>query len=439
MYLSTTLIIAALSFSAEATLTSRSGVAIPIAKRTQVRGAKGVVDVAGLQRGVRHTVASVFFVISIQFITSNNQYVSRNLHRGFNSYQQNTGTRHPSAPQVKRAELENRASSIGSEPLIDYEFAYWYGSISVGTPAKTFTVAFDTGSSDLFLPSSKCGGSCRGHVLYDTSKSTTAHNLKETFEARYGDGTDYVNGTLYTDDVTFAGYTAKDQTLGVATHFAGSFSSDFFVPDGLLGLAFPSLSAYNATPVFYTLAAQGSLPSNTFGVYLADNGSELYLGGTNNELHRGDFVHVPVTHEDFWQTRFDALYLNGRKIAGARDLIIDTGNTLILGDNKTVQAIYDHIPGSALATDIGPGLYTVPCSFNTTITVQFGGAKFKIDPQTFNLGSVSTKSTNCLGGMAVASDDFPLWVIGDVFLQNVYTEFDVGNKRIGFASLAHAQ
>jgi len=139
MFLSATLIIATFFLFVGATSTSRSGVAIPVTKRTQVRDANGVVDVARLQRGIRHTIAFVFSIIFIQRTTSNNRYVSRKFYRGFQAHQQNTGTSHPSAPQVKRADLEKRASSIGSEPIIDYESAYWYSSISVGTPAKTFT------------------------------------------------------------------------------------------------------------------------------------------------------------------------------------------------------------------------------------------------------------------------------------------------------------
>ncbi|KAI9438008.1 acid protease [Lactarius indigo] len=416
MYLSTTLVIATLSFFAEATLTPRSGVAIPITKRMQVRDADGVANVPRLRGSARHSLAKIS--------------------HGFQAYERNFGASHPSAPNLKRAELEKRASSIGSELLTAYESSYWYGTISVGTPPKNFTVDFDTGSAPMFIPGINCDSSCKGHALYDPAKSSTAQNLKKTFEMQYGNGTDVVDGSLYTDDVTIAGYTANSQTLGVATHYAGNFQSDEFLPDGLIGLAFPSISSYNATPVFLTLAAQGSLPTNTFGFYLATEGSELFLGGTNDKLHDGDFTYVPVTREAYWETNVDALYVNGRKIAGVRDSIIDTGTTMVLGDNKTVTAIYDHIPGSKPApADVGTGFFIVPCSFNATITLQFGGAKFVIEPKTFNLGSVSQDSTDCVGGFGIIDDSFPFWVIGDVFLQNVYTEFDVGNKRIGFANL----
>ncbi|KAH9033421.1 acid protease [Lactarius pseudohatsudake] len=411
MYLSATLVIATLSFFAEARLTSRSGVAIPLTKRMQVRDANGIADIAKLQRGIRHSLAK--------------------FDHGFKAYEKNTGAPHPSAPKMKRADLEKR---VGGEPLANENFNYWYGSISVGTPAQKFTVDFDTGSALMFLPGSDCDNSCEGHVLYNPARAT---NLGEPFEARYGDGTtDKVDGSLYTDDVTIAGYTANNQTFGVATRFAGVFSSNSFLPDGLVGLAFPSISPYQATPVFLTLAAQGSLPSNAFGFYLANKGSELFLGGTNNKLHDADFTYVPVTNEGYWETNVDALYVNGRKIAGVRDSIIDTGTTMILGDAKTVQAIYKHIPGSKPApADIGPGLYTVPCSFNSTIAVQFGRAEFVIAQEIFNLGALSEGSTDCVGGIGEVDDQTPFWIIGDVFLQNVYTEFDVGNKRIGFANL----
>jgi len=281
----------------------------------------------------------------------------------------------------------------------------------------------------LWLPRSTCP-SCEGHELYNTANSSTAHPLKKSFNLGYVDGG--VNGTLYTDDVTIAGYTAKTQTLGAARQISTPFNIDNFLADGVLGLAFPSLSAFNATPFFQTLAAQGDLPANSFGMYLAQSDSELYLGGTNDKLHKDGFTYVPVTRELFWEANFDALYLNGRRLTGVRDAIIDSGTTQIVGDTLTVKKIYDRIPGSA---DLGSGLYSVPCTYNSTISLRFGGIDFAIDHQTFNLGPLSEEdSQNCLGGLSAG--DGPTWVVGVVFLQNVYTEFDFTNKRIGFAHLA---
>ncbi|KAH8988005.1 acid protease [Lactarius hatsudake] len=346
------LIIVALSFFVEAA-----------PQCTQLHDVNGFVDIAKLQRGVRYSITKY--------------------HHGFQAYQQNTGTRHLSAPLVKRFEKD----STGHETIVE---PYWYGSIF------------------------------RRHSRQDFHGSTSYHS-EAPFVLQYGDGS-AVRGTLYTDDVSIGEYVAKNQTFGGATSYADGFTYPGWLPDGLLGLGFPSLSGYGAMPLFHSLVAQGILPTNSFGLCP----SELYIGGTNDQLYKGDFTYVPVTQEGYWQTNIDGIYLGGQKIVGTTNTIIDSGTAMILGNSKTVQALYDQIPGSY---PIGDGYYSVPCSFDLEISFQFGASSFTLQP---HLGTRSDDPKVCVGGI-VANDDFSFWILGDVFLENVYTEFDVGNKRIGFA------
>ncbi|KAH8997792.1 acid protease [Lactarius hatsudake] len=402
MYFSPALVLAALPFLVAAVPfgeRSRNVVSIPIAKRSGFRNTNGAVDIAKLQAGRQRTIAKIW--------------------RGFRAFERNTGAAHPSAPRLKRSIKRGNGN-----PLTDDSAELWYGSITVGTPAVTYTVDFDTGSSDLFLPGSGCDSTCSGHTLYNSSSSSTSSDTRQTFSLQYGDGST-VSGEQYTDTVTLAGFKAS-------THSHGMNSlSDQFPADGLLGMGYESLSSYGASPVFQSLVFQGQVSTPVFSFYFAESGSELYIGGTNQALYTGPFAYMPVTTRGYWEGLFDSISVNGKTVFGSERAVIDTGTTQVVGDTQSVQAIYDQIPGSK---DIGSGTWTIPCNFNTPISITFDGKAFEISPSTFNLG-VASGSSDCVGGFG-ASDGLGFWIVGDVFLQNVYTAFDLGHDRVGFASLA---
>ncbi|KAN0138185.1 eukaryotic aspartyl protease [Lactarius tabidus] len=410
MYFSPALVLAAFPFLLVAATPfeerPRNGISIPIAKRSGICNADGVVNVSKLQTNKQHTL--------------------RKIERGFEAYQRSTGAPHPSTSQLKRS--SKRGNGIR---LTDDNAHLWYGSISVGTPAVTFTVDFDTGTSDLFLPGPECDSTCDGHMLYHPSASSTSSDFQQTFELQYGDGST-VSGEQYTDTVTLAGYQATRQRLGAAATYSSGFQSDQFPADGLLGMAYESISSYGASPVFQSLVSQGQVSNPVFSFYLATSDSELYIGGTNQDYYTGSFTYMPVTTQGHWQGSFGGISVNGATVVPSASAIIDTGSSLVVGDTQSVQAVYNQIPGSK---DVGDGTWTIPCDFNTPISITFSGKEFQISPSTFNLGPDSSGSSTCIGGFG-ASDDLGFWIVGDVFLQNVYTAFDLGNNRVGFASLA---
>ena len=63
-----------------------------------------------------------------------------------------------------------------------------------------------------------------------------------------------------------------------------------------MGMGFPSISVYQASPVFQTLISEGKLASPVFGIKLASSGSELFLGGVNSNLFKAPITWVPLSN-----------------------------------------------------------------------------------------------------------------------------------------------
>lgn len=75
----------------------------------------------------------------------------------------------------------------------------------------------------------------------------------------------------------------------------------------MMGMGFQSISEYNAPPVFQSLVAAGQTSEPVFAMKLTASGSELTIGGLNNDLFTGEFTYVPVTQEGYWQVDFDGV------------------------------------------------------------------------------------------------------------------------------------
>lgn len=230
--------------------------------------------------------------------------------------------------------------------LKNYMDAQYFGEIGIGTPPQTFTVIFDTGSSNLWVPSSKCYFSvpCYFHSKYKSSQSSTYRKNGKSADIHYGTGA--ISGFFSEDNVKVGDLVVKNQEFIEATREP---SVTFLVAkfDGILGLGFQEISVGNAVPVWYNMVKQGLVKEPVFSFWLNrktddDEGGELVFGGVDPDHFKGEHTYVPVTQKGYWQFDMGEVLIDGETTgycAGGCAAIADSGTSLLAGPTVCISTL----------------------------------------------------------------------------------------------------
>ncbi|BCS22429.1 pepsin-like aspartic protease [Aspergillus puulaauensis] len=313
--------------------------------------------------------------------------------------------------------------------------AQYFSEIELGTPPQTFKVVLDTGSSNLWVPSSECGSiACYLHEKYDSSASSTYKQNGSEFAIQYGSGS--LSGFVSQDNLKIGDLKVKGQDFAEATSEPGlAFAFGRF--DGILGLGFDAISVNKIVPPFYQMINQGLLDEPVFAFYLGDANKEgdssvATFGGIDKDHYEGELINIPLRRKAYWEVDLDAIAL-GDDVAELDNtgVILDTGTSLIALPSNLAEMINAQIGAKKGFT----GQYSVECDKRDSLpdlTFTLTGHNFTIGPYDYTL-EVQGSCISAFMGMDFPEPVGPLAILGDAFLRKWYSVYDLGNSAVGLA------
>ncbi|KAI1393027.1 acid protease [Hypoxylon trugodes] len=346
----------------------------------------------------------------------------------------------------------------------------YFASCQVGTPGQNLTLQLDTGSSDIWVPSSSssvCETSsqsdgCTFGSFDESSSSTTTVVGEGDFSINYVDGS-HSKGDYITETFEIGGATLKNMTMGLG------LSTD--IPYGLVGVGYTlneanvsdtgsTSSQYDNLPLL--MQKEGLIATNAYSLWLNDldasTGSILF-GGIDTEKYKGDLTRINIQKDSqskaFTSFTVALSSLQAVSSSGTDSLssefplpvVLDSGTTFTYLPTDLAKQVWREV-GAEYWDEVGVAL--LPCDMeNSEGHFSFGfagtgGPVINVTMDELVLPLTTGRATQfpsgqyrgqdaCQFGIQNFSSSSASYLLGDTFMRSAYVVYDLINNEIGIA------
>ena len=305
----------------------------------------------------------------------------------------------------------------------DYMDAQYFIRVNIGTPAQTFTMVPDTGSSNLWVYSHKCWAiPCFTHPLFDSSKSSTFVNDGKPFDITYGSGG--IKGSLAYDTASIGdSITAQHMGFGLITSVSGiSFIASKM--SGIIGLGYDTISVDNLK-TFMDIA---DLPERSFSMYLkhSTDSEGSYMVVPGKDTGYDDIAKHQVVEQRYWALKLSALKV-GDKAVPTSDYkaVIDSGTSLIVGPKAIIGPLIEGIKVKRTCAGYEQ---------NPDITVTIDDTDYVLTPDDYVVKVTQAGVSECLLGLQSMAfpAGFDYVIFGDVLMRKYPAFFSLEDNTVTF-------
>ncbi|ANQ10543.1 Aspartyl protease, partial [Plasmodium coatneyi] len=205
-------------------------------------------------------------------------------------------------------------------PLQQLQDSQYVGYIQIGTPPQTIRPIFDTGSTNIWVVSTKCkDDTCLKVHRYNYKLSKSFRYYKPLTNLDIMFGTGIIQGVIGVENFRIGPFKLFNQPFGLVKREKRSESkSNVFERinfEGIVGLAFPAMLSTGKTTIYENLMDTYKLSHNEFSIYIGKDNkhSALIFGGVDRRFFEGDIYMFPVVREYYWEIQFDGLYIDHQK------------------------------------------------------------------------------------------------------------------------------